>query len=204
MCGRYVISPDRDVDLWRAIHAAMGRTEAGGAYRAEGEIRPGDTVPVIAAGRGGRPAAFAMRWGYSLSDGRRVINIRSETAGEKAAFRDSLRLRRCAVPASWYFEWERHGHEKVRYAIEPSDGGPLFMAGLYRAEGKTMEFAILTRDPAEEIAFIHDRMPAVLTVELAGLWIRPDTDPAALLRHLDPKMRYEAAGEGPEQMRMEF
>ena len=78
------------------------------------------------------------------------------------------------------------------------------MAGLYRTEGNAMEFAILTRDPASEIAFIHDRMPAVLTVELAGLWIKPDADPAALLRRLDPRMRYEAAQDGPEQMRMEF
>ncbi len=202
MCGRYVIDKERDIDLWQAVYDAVGGPEAAG--RLSGEVRPGDTAPVICRTRSRKPTAFLMEWGWRMDDGRRLINIRSETAGAKAAFRDSFRLHRCAVPASYYFEWERRGQEKIKYAIEPASGEPLFMAGLYRMEGDRAAFAILTREPAREIAFIHDRMPVALPVDQARLWINPETDPEALLRQLQPDMRFRQADDGPEQLRMEM
>ena len=41
---------------------------------------------------------------------------------------------------------------------------------------------ILTRDAADGIRFIHDRMPVILPTEAAGEWIRPSSDPEKLLK----------------------
>ncbi|MBQ1404729.1 MAG: SOS response-associated peptidase family protein, partial [Oscillospiraceae bacterium] len=36
-------------------------------------------------------------------------------------------------------------------------------------------FVILTREPGEEIRFIHDRMPLILPEQYIGAWISPET-----------------------------
>ena len=41
-------------------------------------------------------------------------------------------------------------------------------------------FTILTREAAEEILFIHDRMPVILNARDAAAWIDPKTDPATV------------------------
>ena len=158
-----------------------------------GEIFPTDIVPVIANGREGgtrtggairpgRPRAFAMRGGYTLSGSRRVINARSETAAERPMFSDSMRTRRLLIPASGYYEWLRHDKKAQKYAIRPGAGGTMYMAGIYRFEAGTPVFTILTREPEPSIAFIHDRMPVILPREAAGDWLNLGYDARDVLR----------------------
>ena len=40
---------------------------------------------------------------------------------------------------------------------------------------------ILTREPGEEIRFIHDRMPLILPEQYIDAWISPETKPEELL-----------------------
>ena len=47
----------------------------------------------------------------------------------------------------------------------------LFMAGVYRIENGKPVFSILTREPAENIAFIHNRMPVILHPEAKNDWL---------------------------------
>ncbi len=68
--------------------------------------------------------------------------------------------RRCLIPASGYYEWEKRGKEKIKYAIRPEGARLLYMAGIYRIEKGAPVFTILTREVALGIAFIHDRMRA--------------------------------------------
>ena len=73
----------------------------------EGEIFPNSIVPVLAPSRNGKKTAYPMWWGYKIQGlGRPLVNARSETAAEKETFRESWVEHRCAVPASWYYEWE--------------------------------------------------------------------------------------------------
>ncbi len=173
MCGRYYIDDGRDSVELRDIIGQINRRAAVEPVKTAGEIFPADVVPVVASNRRMAPSAFAMRWGYALSDGRRVINARSETAREKPMFRDGMLKRRCAVPATRYFEWERAGGKRTKYAVWPDGGGLFYMAGIYRLEAGRPVFCILTREPAERIAFIHDRMPVILPREGVEAWIDP-------------------------------
>ena len=52
----------------------------------------------------------------------------------------------------------------------------LYMAGLYRVENGRAVFTILTREPAEQIRFIHDRMPVILTSNAKQDWLNLDCD----------------------------
>ena len=61
---------------------------------------------------------------------------------------------------------------------------------------------VLTREPGDEIRFIHDRMPLILPKELINSWIHPDTRPEELLGEALTDMVYEKVGEKPVQMSM--
>ena len=178
MCGRYALAGLDDHLPWPS---ALAQRAGQPAAKTEGEVFPGDLVPVLANSRSMKPTLFAMRWGYTLPGGRRVINARSETAASSPLFADGMRQRRCLVPAVRYDEWERRGREKIRYAVRPSGCARFFMAAVYRMEQDGPVFAILTRSSAERIAFIHDRMPVILPDALAADWLSPASDPEQLL-----------------------
>lgn len=143
MCGRYFIDTAEDnVEMYKIIEEVNRRT-GGEGVETSGEIFPTDTVPVIAKDYDMSPAVFAMKWGYKLPSGQVIINARSETAAEKPLFREGLRHRRCVVPATNYFEWDKRGAEKIKYAINLEDEPVLYMAGIYRVEGGWLVFSML-------------------------------------------------------------
>ena len=201
MCGRYWIDDGRESIELTEIIEAVNRRVVLEPVKTSGEIFPADIVPVVASNRRMTPTAFAMQWGYALPDGRRIINARSETAETKPMFADGMRQRRCAVPATNYFEWERMGKAKTKYAIRPADGQLFYMAGIYRIESGRPVFSILTREPAESIAFIHDRMPVILPRDLVRDWINPKYRAGEILSHAVLDLSHEKA-EGTAQIRM--
>ena len=171
MCGRYWIEPQDDAELLRIIDE-MQRVDPELRVKMSGEVFPGDGVPALCLSRAGNVRSFAMAWGYTMPDGKRLINARSETAAQKPMFRDSMRMRRCLLPMSAYFEWERRGGAKIKYRIAPQAGELHYLAGLYRFEGGYPVCTVLTAEAAPEIAFIHHRMPVILPRDKQEAWLR--------------------------------
>ena len=99
MCGRYSIGDSQEEVELEEIIDSMNRYSGTDQVKTSGEIFPTDTVPIIANNRSMVRSAFAMSWGYSLQNGKRIINARSESADVKQMFRDGMAQRRCAVPA---------------------------------------------------------------------------------------------------------
>ena len=154
----------------------------------EGEVFPDSLVPVLASSKTGQKAVFPMLWGYHFPGiARTVANARIETAAEKPSFKDGWAAHRCVIPASWYYEWEHtltpSGKPKTgdKYAIMPKDGTLTWLCGLYRMENDYPHFVILTREPGESVAFIHDRMPFILPETEIDNWIDPNRNPHMLL-----------------------
>ena len=171
-----------------------------------GEVRPTNVVPVTASNKVGERSVFPMKWGFT---GRTLlVNARTETASTKATFKNAWASHRCIVPASWYFEWEHiilnDGRKKTgqKYLLQPKGSTMTWLCGLYRIEEGLPVFVVLTREPGEEIRFIHDRMPLILPKELINPWIHPDTRPEELLGEALTDMVYEKVGEKPVQMSM--
>ena len=128
-----------------------------------------------------------MQWGFAGLQGKGlIINARCETAAVRPMFRESWASRRCAIPASCYFEWEHlaapGGKKKTGAKFRLETGAGLsWLCGLYRMEEGIPRFVILTREPGESIRFIHDRMPLILPESAVEQWIRPETHPEDLL-----------------------
>lgn len=186
MCGRYWIEPQDDAELLRIIDQ-LQRVDPDLDVKTGGEIFPGDGVPALCLSRAGNIRPFAMEWGYAMPDGKRLINARSETAAEKPMFRDSMRNRRCLLPMTAYFEWERRDKERIKYRIAPEEKGLHFLAGLYRFEGKYPVCTVLTAAAAPEIAFIHHRMPVILSEDEKESWLRGEMLELAK----NPPLKYE-------------
>jgi len=188
------MEPEDDEEELEQIIAALSRRPVGAPpVRLGGDVAPTDMAAVIASSRALTPGVFAMRWGYAGAGRAPVINARSETAHERPMFEGGMRSRRCLIPASWYYEWERRGRERVRYAIRPNGTGLMYMAGLYRLTAEGPQFTVLTREAAPEIAFIHPRMPVILPREALADWIDPRRDGRALLETAMTGVRFGAA-----------
>jgi putative SOS response-associated peptidase YedK len=107
-----------------------------------------------------------------------MINARSETAGSKPAFRDSLRSRRCLIPADGFYEWAQTGKSKRPYCFEVSDGELFAFADLWdRWKDPSGNWittcSILTTAPNAVTSLVHDRMPVILDPHSYDLWLDP-------------------------------
>ncbi len=200
MCCRYYLEESPEL---RPFVEAMNRSPLTERFRQEalvverGEVYPANVVPVVAVNRKGQRSVFPMRWGFSGKT--LLINARTETAAVRPLFRDAWVGHRCIIPASWYYEWEHlvsaDGRKKTgkRYILQPRGASLTWLCGLYRMEKDLPCFVILTRPPAEDIRFIHDRMPLMLPERCVDDWIRPGTDPGMLLENAQTDILHEPA-----------
>lgn len=169
--------------------------------KADGEIRPNDVAPALMM-VDGRVNAVPMRWGFEHSDGRPIINARSENASERVTFRGLVDKNRCVLPAAGYYEWRDTDH--LRHLVTPTDAEGFYLAGLYRMdEAGLLRFVALTRAAFGEHAQIHGRMPLLVT---SGAQVRQ-----WLSGKLSLKALADFAPEGlsirplePEQLSMDF
>ena len=128
-----------------------------------------------------------MRWGlipFWAKDpkiGNRMINAVGETAATKPAFRAAFKKRRCLVLADGFFEWRKDGKQKTPTYIFLRSKEPFAFAGLWEtwkaADGEVVNSCtIITTEPNEFVAPIHNRMPVILSGETEALWLDPLTE----------------------------
>ena len=139
-----------------------------------------------------------MRWGlvpFWATDpkiGNRMINARSESAAVKPSFREPFKSKRCLVPSTGFYEWQKTNGNKTPHFIHLKSNELFSFAGLYDVwkdpEGKSMKtFTILTTVPNNLLKNIHDRMPVVLEREEEEEWLDPEMGEKDLfIKVLDP------------------
>ena len=144
-------------------------------------IAPGQDAPVVAEDRRGRRLGL-LRWGlvpgWVDDPGSGFINARAESVSTKPSFREAFRRRRCLVPADGFYEWRRDETGKQPFWIHPAAGGVIAFAGLWERWSRPGEeprhtFAIITTRASADVAWVHDRMPVVVTPEHRGCLARP-------------------------------
>lgn len=152
-----------------------------------------DSVKTDPPTRRVEPARWGLipGWAKDLRIGARAINARSEELEDKPMFRRAFASRRAIVPATGYYEWQKHEDGKIPMFIHPSDDEPLFFAGLYEwwqnpagDEGAewVLSFTILTTEAAPAVSHIHDRMPVFFDTRFTDDWLNPAAkEPRALL-----------------------
>ena len=135
------------------------------------DINPTDSAVTISASENGLHAS-SMKWGFhDTFHNSLVINARAETAPVKQMFSESMRDRRCVIPASGYYEWDS---ARARYRFSRPDGGLVLLAGFYRRETDEDHYTILTTEANECMMPVHPRMPVMLDRSEIRKWLSDD------------------------------
>ncbi len=177
-------------------------------------IAPGASIPALRSGEKPRTArAFAPRWGFrpamTAGDGTQLlVNARAETLAQKPAFREAFRGRRCLVPATGFYEWERRGRARLPWLFRRDDATPFAFAALWEPDPDGEPAAVLVTTQANPLlAAIHDRMPALLVQpEACRAWLDPHTGETSLRDLLTPRPAAEltATPVSPRMNRADF
>jgi len=170
MCTRYKLTIEEQ-ELLATYVAEMFMDEYAPRYN----IAPTTLVPVLVVREDARRIegfrfGLVPSWAKEVSIGTRLLNARSETVAEKPSFRGAWkRGRRCAILADGFYEWQKAPSEKgskTPYLIRMADGRPFAFAGLWERWGPDDDplysVTMLTTEPNELLAPIHDRMPVIL------------------------------------------
>jgi putative SOS response-associated peptidase YedK len=194
MCGRYTLTdPDP-----RLLRFRFGLTEAAEVDQPPRyNVAPTDPVLAVRLNGDGDREPGVLRWGliphHADPDAfdRLLINARAETVAEAPAFRDAFQEHRCLIVADGFYEWRQEETGKKPVWITRPSRQPFAFAGLWaeacRADGTSMHScAIVTCEPGEVVAPIHDRMPVILEQEDEAVWLDPETGEERLRALLVP------------------
>lgn len=137
-------------------------------------------------------------WAKDPKIGSRMINARAETIAEKNSFKRSFAKKRCIIPADGFYEWKRVEGQKRKQPmyLTTIDESPFAFAGLWEVwkdtntldqDGEPLELyscTIITGEPNEKVADVHDRMPVMLPPDAWDTWLDRDNHDVEALQEL--------------------
>ena len=189
MCGRFVLenTPEQIMKVYRL----SSLPDLSPRYN----VAPGQQIAVVRQHNGGDRELAFLQWGLvppwakDPAIGYKMINARSETVQEKPSFKQALQARRCIIPVSGFYEWEKSGRDRIPHYIHLRGGDVMSLAGLWERwkspEGMELQTCtILTTSANSLIKKLHDRMPVILHREEFGLWLHKDIDDVKQLAEL--------------------
>ncbi len=187
MCGRFT----REY-TWKEVHAFLSVLESstGEPLPLSYNVAPTQDSAIARLDENGQREIVIARWGLiphwadDPSIGNRMINARGETLGSKPSFRAAYARRRCLVPISGFYEWQKIAGGKQPWYIHPSRSSIICLAGLWehwdKGDRPIESFTIITTSANEAIRKLHDRMPVILAPEQFDVWLNPQAMPEDL------------------------
>lgn len=177
MCGRFTLTVDP-----AQLQEAFPGVDIGQGSAPRYNIAPTQPVAVIPNNAKDRLDYFVWglipSWAKDPSIGSRLINARADTLAEKPSFRSAYRRRRCLIPATGFYEWKASpgSKSKTPMYITLASGKPFAFAGLWESwhspdGSQILSCTIITTEPNELMAGIHNRMPVILPSEAYPLWL---------------------------------
>lgn len=190
MCGRFTLSTSAEVVAEFFELAEVPRLEP--RYN----IAPTQPVAAVVFDvQAGARSLTHFQWGLipswskDPSVGARMINARAETVATKPSYRSAFKRRRCLIPASGFYEWQNTAGGKQPHLIGMADGSAFALAGLWEHwssdDGTEIESCtIITTEPNELLAQIHNRMPVILPRAVYAPWLDPASEDTKSLESL--------------------
>ncbi|MZP29216.1 hypothetical protein GTO91_05790 [Heliobacterium undosum] len=194
MCGRFTLTVN-PAELLEILGVPTAQE-----FAPRFNIAPGQNILTVVNQDGNK--SMNARWGLiphwakDPAVGYKMINARAETLAEKPAFRSLLQSNRCLIPADGFYEWQRVGKQKIPHRFVLRDRGVFAFAGLCSTwRGPSGEVVnsctIITTEPNELVASVHDRMPVIFYPEQCLIWMNSKVPMGEVLRPF-PADRMEA------------
>jgi putative SOS response-associated peptidase YedK len=121
------------------------------------------------------------------------INARAETVQKLPLFREAFAKRRCLIPATGFYEWQKRTDGKQPFRFRRKDLEPFAVAGIWefaRLKGEDiLSAAMIVGEANPLVGGIDDRMPVILMSDDYDRWLDPAMeidDLKALLKPYDP------------------
>lgn len=215
MCNSFALCDHAGLELLLRELSGNPKAEVPKSVSVGGVAFPGSFAPVFLSADGGSTDAdgatgrlplevHQLGFGWPVEWKRETaFNARIESLLEgKGFWGDALLARRCVLPCEAFFE--THRSEKTtspktgrpvrrRYRFASPGGGPLLLAAIHQGES----FSVVTTEPNRDMAAVHDRMPLVLAVDEARIWLDPAAPLELVARLADRSgIRLHGVGEG--------
>jgi len=119
-----------------------------------------------------------------------MINARAETLRTSGAFKRPFQRQRCLILADGFFEWRTEGASKTAMRIVLKDRRVFAFAGLWdewtnpETKERMRSCTIVTCEPNDFMATIHDRMPVIVPESAYDHWLDRDEHDVARLTSL--------------------
>jgi putative SOS response-associated peptidase YedK len=191
MCGRYRRKSDKQ-RIAEIFSVQVGLDYL--PYEEGDDLSPQSLQPVILTNDAGERQIKLMRWAFRLPDKPKLLfNARSEGIEHAKFWKDAFLNGRCIVPGDAIYEWQEveKGKRKPKYEFVIPGQEPFGMAAVWKLwkNPKTDDweptFAILTGEPNELMAPIHDRMTTFVEPHDYEEYLAPsERPPVHLLRIL--------------------
>ena len=176
MCSRFALT-----SASKTIKTLCGYTTPA-QFPPREKIAPTDPIIIVREQTKERREAVLVRWGFiphwvkDPDDFPLIINARAETLLEKPSFRTSLAHKRCLIPADAFYEWSGPKGRRQMHTIKTPTNTPFAFAGLWDhwlgADGSEFESAVIITVAAnQDIAPLHDRMPAIINQQNFDAWL---------------------------------
>lgn len=192
MCGRFTLTGNL---MWLIRLLCL---EPLPVFADRFNIAPGQPLLVFMhdIDRGGFRHDF-LSWGFMpafVKDPGQIsnlINARAESVSRKIAFKSAYKYRRCIIPASGFYEWQKQGRQNTPWYFSAADQQHLCLAGIWEiwhGEGgeQVNSCAILTTQANKLVAPVHQRMPVIIDKADIKRWLDPQSDYTSLAKMLGP------------------
>ena len=206
MCGRYVSAtpPDQLARYFGAESVVEARKSSDSEeFVGNFNVAPTQGVFTVYETQGERWLdtfhwGLVPFWAKDPKIGSRMINARAETIAEKNSFKRPFAKKRCIIPADGFYEWKRVEGQKRKQPmyLTTIDESPFAFAGLWEVwkdsntldqDGEPLELyscTIITGEPNEKVADVHDRMPVMLPPDAWDTWLDRDNHDVEALQEL--------------------
>lgn len=192
MCGRYTLTSTPE-----ALQTVFDWVEIPNNITPRYNIAPSQPVAVISNADSQNLDFYTWglipSWAKDPKMGSRMINARAETLAEKPSFRAAYKRRRCLILADGFYEWVKQSGDKrkIPHYIQLESKEPFAFAGLWEnwqsPDGSEIKSCtIITTEPNEMVAKLHNRMPVILPIESYDIWL---SEEEKTRQELDPLLQ---------------
>lgn len=192
MCNRFALPKPEEI----AAHFELGEIPS---LAPRYNVAPGETILVVRREGETRvldSSAWGLQPGSRGAQTKPVLNLRAESLRSSAEKGGSAARRgRGLVPAGGFFEWRHVGRARQPWYFRMKDAPLLALAALcdepaappgMATDSPVRRCAIVTTEPNELVAEVHDRMPVIISRDAYGAWLDPSVPLLELLPLLAP------------------
>ena len=125
----------------------------------------------------------------------KTINARSETIFDKPSYKNSIRSKRCLIPADGFYEWRNVKGNNYPYYIRLKNHNIFSFAGIWDCWKNPIDkkivysYSIITCKSNKLLSKIHNkkkRMPVILSKVNEKKWIKKDLKDEEIKKNLTP------------------